>query len=87
MMLSWFKTRRIHLSAPILFAAGVIVALVVAALLTLPTLRPGPEDMQALLLLLSLTAVASVVVGYLSYRLGWWRWPRSVRLTLVTGYL
>lgn len=87
MMLSWFKTRQVHLSAPILFTAGVIVALVVAALLTLPTLRPGPEDMKALLLLLSLTAVASVTVGYLSYRLGWWRWPRSVRLTLVTGYL
>jgi signal transduction histidine kinase len=65
----------------------VIVAVVVAALMMLPTLRPGPEDMKALLILLSVTAVASVAVGYLSHRLGWWRWPRSVRLTLVIGYL
>jgi signal transduction histidine kinase len=86
-MSSLFTTRPVRFSAPALFVASVIVAVVVAALMMLPTLRPGPEDMKALLILLSVTAVASVAVGYLSHRLGWWRWPRSVRLTLVIGYL
>ncbi len=86
-MSSSVLTRRPRLSAPLLFLSGVAVALLVAALVTLPALRPGPEDMKALLLLLSITAVASVAVGYLSYRVGWWSWPRSVRLTLMIGYL
>lgn len=80
-------TQRARLSAPLLFALGVVLALVIAALLTLPMLRPGQEDMKALLRLLSITAVASVAIGYLSYQLGWWSWPRSVRLTLMIGYL
>jgi signal transduction histidine kinase len=79
--------RRIGPSAPLLFILGVIAALVIAALMILPTLRPGLEDMKALLRLLSSTAVASVAVGYISYRLGWWSWPNSVRLTLMIGYL
>jgi signal transduction histidine kinase len=79
--------QRSLLSAPSRFALGVIAALLVAALGALPTLRPGPEDMSTLLLFLSVTAVASVAVGYLSYRLGWWRWPRTVCLTPMTGYL
>jgi signal transduction histidine kinase len=70
-----------------LFIVGVILALGAAALLSLPTLRPGQEDMLALLGLLTATALASVVVGYTSYRLGWWGWPRSVRLTLMVGYM
>jgi signal transduction histidine kinase len=74
-------------STPLLFAVGVVLALLVAALMMLPTLRPGPEDLRALLLLLSITAVTSVGIGYASYRLGWWRWPTSVRLTLLIGYL
>lgn len=74
-------------SAPWLFIIGVILTLVAAALLSLPTLRPGQEDMMALLRLLSATALVSVAVGYASYRLGWWSWPRSVRLTLMVGYL
>ncbi len=86
-MSSSVLTRRPRLSAPLLFLSGVVVALLIAALVTLPALRPGPEDMKALLLLLSITAVASVAVGYLSYRVGWWSWPRSVRLTLMIGYL
>lgn len=53
----------------------------------MPTLRPGLEDMKELLRLLSITAVASVAIGYFSHRLGWWSWPRSVRLTLMIGYL
>jgi signal transduction histidine kinase len=79
-----FSARR---SAPWLFIVGVVLALGAAALLALPTLRPGQEDMLALLGLLSATALASVAVGYVSYRLGLWGWPRSVRLTLMVGYI
>jgi signal transduction histidine kinase len=43
--------------------------------------------MRALLLLLSITAVASIIVGYISFRLGWWGRSSSVRLTLMAGYL
>jgi signal transduction histidine kinase len=74
-------------SAPLLFVLGVVIALLVTVLVTLPTLRPGLEDMKELLRLLSITAVVSVAIGYFSYRLGWWSWPRSVRLTLMIGYL
>ncbi len=80
-------SRRSFLSAPLLFVLSVAVALLVAALVSMPALRPGLEDMKELLRLLCVTAVASVVVGYLSYWLGWWSWPRSVRLTLMIGYL
>jgi len=86
-MLSTFLARWARLPATLLFLIGVMSALLIAVFVTMPTLHPGPEDMRALLLLLSITAVASVGIGYLSHRLGWWRWPKSVRLTLVTGYL
>jgi signal transduction histidine kinase len=43
--------------------------------------------MKELLLLLSVTAVVSVAIGYVSYRLGWWNRSRSVRVTLMIGYL
>ena len=86
-MSSLLLARRSRFSSPLLFTLGVVVALLVALLVTIPTLRPGPEDMKELVLFLSITAVTSVGVGYLSYRLGWWSWSRSVRLTLVTGYL
>ncbi len=86
-MLSTLLARWARLPATLLFIFGVISALLIAVFVTMPTLHPGPEDMRALLLLLSITAVASVGIGYLSHRLGWWRWPKSVRLTLVTGYL
>lgn len=86
-MSSIFLTSRSRVSAPLLFFLGVIVALILALLVAVPALRPGLKDMRELLWLLSITAVASVTVGYASYRLGWWSWPRSVRLTLMIGYL
>jgi signal transduction histidine kinase len=82
-----FKSRRASLSAALLFTLGVVAALIVAALVLLSSLRPSQSDMVELLRLLSFTAVTSVVVGYLSYRLGWWSWPSSVRWSLMVGYL
>jgi signal transduction histidine kinase len=87
MMSSAFFSSDSRLRTSFIFILGVILALIVALLVTVPALRPGFEDMKELLWLLSVTAVASVGVGYLSSRLGWWSWSRSVRLTLMIGYL
>jgi signal transduction histidine kinase len=86
-MSSTVSYSRRRLRAPLLYILGVIGALIVALLLIVPTLRPGLEDMRELLWLLSITAIASAGIGYLSNRLGWWSRSRSVRLTLTVGYL
>ena len=86
-MSSTVSDGRRRLGASLLYILGVIGALIVALLLIVPTLRPGLEDMRELLWLLSITAIASGGIGYLSNRLGWWSRSRSVRLTLTVGYL
>jgi signal transduction histidine kinase len=86
-MSSSILTRSSRIAAPLVFALGVALALVLALTAILFALRPGLEDMKELLWLLSVTAVVSVAIGYVSYRLGWWNRSRSVRVTLMIGYL
>ncbi len=78
--------RRAPGGMPLQLVVGVGLALVIGLGLFLWTLNPPLEDLRAMTLFLSATAVLSVGVGYGLYRMGWVH--RSPRLgwTLVGGY-
>jgi signal transduction histidine kinase len=75
-----------HRSLPLRYVAGVILALALAMLVFVWLMRPPSDELQAMALFLSITALISVIAGYGAYRLGWL--SRSPRLswTLLAGY-
>ena len=50
-------------------------------------MKPPNPDLMELTLLLGLTAAVSAVIGYVSYRTGWWRRLGSMTYALVLGYV
>lgn len=69
------------------FAVGAIGALGLTLGLTALIMRPPWSELANLGLILGITAVASGALGFWVHRLGWWRRPRSLRVTLSIGYL
>ncbi len=68
-----------------LFAAGILVALVVAVVLMRVLMQAPLQDITTLITWLSVTSLLSLVLGYLLYRRGLTRSP-SISLTLVLTY-
>lgn len=65
--------------------AGVVLALVVAAVVMVALMGPPLAEVAALVRTLAITSILSLVVGYLLYRRGLARFP-SLTLTLVFAY-
>ena len=60
-----------RVSLPMRFLGGVLLALMLALALFYLLLRPPFSDVRAMAVLLSGTAVISLVAGYVAYRTGW----------------
>ena len=71
---------------PLRFLIGVIIAVVGGLLLFLAFLDPPLNDLGAMALFLTATALLSVAAVYLVYRLGWLHYSPRLSWTLLGGY-
>ena len=69
-----------------ILAAGVVVAILVAATLFYAMMAPSLADMSVLVMILTAASILSVGLGYFLYRRGWTR-SSSILLTLMGTYL
>ena len=72
--------------ATVVFSVAIVLTLAAAIAALYLLMRPSPEEMLSIALLLTVTAAVSLVAGYAAHRLGWI--ARSPRLswTLLAGY-
>lgn len=68
-----------------ILAAGVLLALIVAAALFYGLMAPSLADLALLVITLAVTSIFTVGMGYLFYRRGWAR-SSSLMLTLIATY-
>lgn len=80
-VLAWFR------DAPWrILVAGIVVALLVAALLMVGLMAPPVDELATLVATLAVTSVLSVGLGYVLYRRGWAR-SSSLLITLIATYI
>ena len=70
-----------------LFLIGILAALALTLALTALIMRPPRNELTNLGAILALTALGSGALGFLVHRLGWWRRPPTLKLSLSLGYL
>lgn len=80
------RRNKSRLSLPIRFLAGVLLILGLALIAFYLAMNPGVKDLRLMALLLSFTALASVLLSYLSYQLGWIHQSPSLRWTIMGAY-
>ncbi len=69
------------------YLLGILAALTLTLALILAVMNPPLDDLKLLTYYLGLTSAGSLVIGFVSHRLGWWRRLRSLTLTLTLGYV
>ena len=69
-----------------IYLIGILAALTLTVALIMAVMSPPLDDLKLLTYYLGLTSVGSLVIGFVSHRLGWWRRLRSLTLTLTLGY-
>lgn len=69
------------------YIISIIAVMIITVALVIVIMRPPMNELMYLALLLGITTLGSALIGYVSYRFGWWRQLRSVRLTLILGYV
>lgn len=74
---------------PVLVRLGLGTLLIIAVSLAVfnMLLSPPSSELRLMALFLGITAVASALVGYAAYRLGWVRISPTLRWTLLGGYV
>lgn len=73
-------------SQPLRFILGVVVVILVTLLIFNLIMSPPAGDLRQMGLFLSITAIISIAVGYLFYRIGWFTRSPSIRWMLLGGY-
>lgn len=68
------------------YTLGILAILAFSLVIFIWVMRPPMEDLRAMARFLTFTAVISVLVGYLAYRLGWMERSPSLHLTLMGMY-
>ncbi len=68
------------------YLMGILAALTLTVALIMAVMNPPLDDLKLLTYYLGLTSAGSLVIGFVSHRLGWWRRLRSLTLTLTLGY-
>jgi signal transduction histidine kinase len=71
----------------VILITGVVGATLLALAIAAFGLRAPTADILDLLRLLSISGALSLVVGLVSYRLGWWRYLHSLRWAVLLGQL
>jgi signal transduction histidine kinase len=69
-----------------IYVIGILAALTLTVALIMAVMNPPLDDLKLLTYYLGLTSAGSLVIGFVSHRLGWWRRLRSLTLTLTLGY-
>lgn len=68
---------------PLRFAAGIALALMAGLVMFTLMMAPPMSELGQMTFLLSLTAAASTVAGYVAYRLGWFNQAPSLRWSIL----
>lgn len=68
------------------FVVGVALAVALAMVVFVLVMQPPSSDFQAMALFLTITAVISIAVGYVAYRLGWLSSLPRLSWSLLAGY-
>jgi signal transduction histidine kinase len=68
------------------FIVGVALAVALAMVVFVLVMQPPSSDFQAMALFLTITAVISIAVGYVAYRLGWLSSLPRLSWSLLAGY-
>lgn len=74
-------------SQPLRFVAGVVFVIFITLIIFNLIMSPPAADLRQMGLFLSITAVISIALGYLFYRIGWFTRSPSIRWTLLGGSL
>ncbi len=72
-------------SQPLRFVIGVIFVILLTLLIFNLIMSPPAADLRQMGLFLSITAIISIAVGYLFYRIGWFTRSPSIRWVLLGG--
>jgi signal transduction histidine kinase len=80
------KTNINRLSPLFQFLAGAILVVLLSVLIFNLLMSPPINDLMLMVQFLSITAVVSVLVGYLAYRVGWINRSPTIRWTILSGY-
>jgi signal transduction histidine kinase len=68
------------------FVGGVLLALIVSLIFFYFLMNPPMADIGLMALFLAVTAVISIIAGYVAYRFGWMRQSPRLSWTLMAGY-
>ena len=69
------------------FVFSVLATLILTIILIQVIMSPSLDDLTYLLIVLSLTSLASTILGFGSYKLGWWRRLPRISYALILGYV
>jgi signal transduction histidine kinase len=68
------------------FVAGIAMALAFTLLIFFLIMRPPSAEFRDMTIFLSITALASLIAGYVAYRWGWINRSPQIKWTLIAGY-
>jgi len=69
------------------FVFIVLATLILTLILIQVVMSPSLDDLMYLLIVLSLTSLASTVLGFGSYKLGWWQKLPRISYAMILGYI
>lgn len=69
------------------FVISIAAVLILTIILIQVIMSPSLDDLMYLLIVLSLTSLASTILGFGSYKLGWWKRLPRISYALILGYI
>ncbi len=74
-------------SSTLSFVFIVLATLILTLILIQVVMSPSLDDLMYLLIVLSLTSLASTILGFGSYKLGWWQKLPRISYAMILGYI
>lgn len=69
------------------FVISIAAVLILTIILIQVIMSPSLDDLMYLLIVLSLTSLVSTILGFGSYKLGWWKRLPRISYALILGYI
>ena len=69
------------------FVFSILAVLILTVILIQVVMSPSLDDLMYLLIVLSLTSLASTLLGFGSYKLGWWQKLPRISYAMILGYI